>query len=461
MDPGAGAGGRDPGGLADTRVVLTVPASFDEVARKLTLQAAREAGLGEDVILLEEPQAAFYAWLDAVGPGWRDQIAPGDTVLVCDVGGGTCDFSLIAVSERDGDLDLERIAVGRHILLGGDNMDLALAFALRQRMEGEGRVLDDWQFQALVQACRVGKETLFDRPALAEAPISIPSRGSGLLSGTVSSTLPRSLLEAVIVDGFFALTGPGDLPAAAPGGGLRELGLPYEADAVLSRHLAAFLVRSRANASAKPGMLRPDAVLFNGGVFRPARLRERVLELLHSWDPARPVRELAGADPDLAVARGAAAYGLAKLTGRGVRIRAGASRSYYIGLDPSMPAIPGYRPPVKALCVVPLGMEEGSEQVLEDREFGLTTGSTVTFRFFSSPARASDRVGSVVADAEKDLEETSRLEMTLPAVEGLGDSAMVPVQLHAKLSELGTLELWMQRRNAEDRWQLDFDVRTA
>jgi molecular chaperone DnaK (HSP70) len=464
--------------LEEAQVVLTVPASFDEVARKLTAQAARDAGLGSDVILLEEPQAAFYAWLDAVGSAWREQIRPGDLVLVCDVGGGTSDFSLIAVSEKAGNLELERIAVGRHILLGGDNMDLALAFTLRGRLEEEGKELDDWQFLALVQACRAAKESLFERPDLAEASISIPSRGSGLFAGTVSAALPRSLLEGVIVEGFFALTRPDEMPAEPKGAGLRELGLPYEADAVLSKHLAAFLARSLANVKAggalgalvsaggredrlKGPHLRPDAILFNGGVFRSRRLRDRVLEIFAAWDKARPVRELTGADPDLAVARGAAAYGLSKLTGKGTRIRAGASRSYYIGLDSAMPAIPGYKPPVKALCVVPQGMEEGTEEVLRDREFGLWTGTTVTFRFFSAASRPGDAVGAVIKDAEKELEETSRLEMTLPVVEGLGDSTMVPVQLHARLSELGTLELWMQRKDAPDRWELNFDVRTG
>ncbi|MDB5105600.1 MAG: hypothetical protein JWP91_3289 [Fibrobacteres bacterium] len=467
-----------PATLEDARFVLTVPASFDEVARKLTAQAARDAGLGNDVVLLEEPQAAFYAWLDSVGPAWREQVKPGDLVLVCDVGGGTTDFSLIAVAERSGNLELERISVGRHILLGGDNMDLALAYNLRGRLEEEGKELDEWQFMALVQACRLAKEALFDKRDLAETPISIPSRGSSLFAGTLSTALPRSLLESVIVEGFFAFTRPEVRPQERPSAGLRELGLPYEADAVLSKHLAAFLARSLRNVKASPALtalvsgngradrlsadlLRPDAVLFNGGVFRPKRLRDRVLELVASWDKTRPVRELTGSDPDLAVARGAAAYGLTKITGKGPRIRAGASRSYYIGLDPAVPAIPGYQPPVKALCVVPQGMEEGSEQVLEDREFGLWTGTRVTFRFFSSPSRAGDSVGTVIQNAERDLEETSGLEMDVPAIEGLGDSTIVPVKLHARLSELGTLELWMQRKDAPDRWELNFDVRTG
>lgn len=434
--------------VEEMAAVITVPASFDEVARKLTARAAEEAGF-KNPLLLEEPMAAFYAWLEAVGSQWRDQVKPGDLVLVCDVGGGTTDFSLIAVTEKEGNLDLERIRVGRHILLGGDNMDLALAYVLRGRLEEAGRNLDDWQFQALVQAARLGKERLFEDPSLAEVPLAIPSRGSGLFAGSLSTPLSRNLLEEVLVEGFFALCGREDFPAAAPAAGLRELGLPYESDPVVSKHLAAFLKGDA-----------PAAVLFNGGVFRAEALRRRVLQLLRSWSPGKTVRELEGGDPDLAVAKGAAVYGYNKRTGRGHRIRAGASRSYYIGLEPTLPAIPGYKPPIKALCIVPLGMEEGTEEVLEDREFGLATGMTATFRFFGSPSRPQDRVGSVVAQAEKELEETARLQMEVPQIEGTGEGTMVPVKLHARLSELGTLELWMQRLDAEGRFELQFDVRT-
>ncbi len=441
------------------QTVLTIPASFDEVARKITAQAAEAAGLGSQVVLLEEPQAAFYAWLDTVGPAWREQVRPGDTVLVCDVGGGTTDFSLISVSEKGGDLELERVSVGRHILLGGDNMDLALAYTLRAQLDEAGHSLDDWQFQVLVHAARSAKENLFENPGMPEVPISVPSRGSGLFAGTVATTLPRNLLETVVIDGFFALTRFDEMPAERSSVGLTELGLPYEADAVISKHLAAFLRRTPAGA--KPGAaVLPDAVLFNGGVFRSEALRARVLELLRAWNPEKPARELAGGDPDLAVARGAAVYGRTKISGKGPRIRAGASRSYYIGLDTAMPAIPGYRPPVKALCVVPQGMEEGSEAILQDKEFGLMTGVPVTFRFFSSAVRTRDAIGTVVANAEKELEETSKLEMEVPQVEGLGDSALVPVQLHARLSELGTLELWLQRVESDQRWELHFNVRT-
>ncbi|MBV8704699.1 MAG: Hsp70 family protein, partial [Acetobacteraceae bacterium] len=411
--------------LSSGRIVVTVPASFDEVARNLTAEAAEAAGLG-NVTLLEEPQAAFYAWTAQAGRAWRDLVAPGDIILVCDVGGGTADFSLIAVTDVGGALELERISVGEHILLGGDNMDLALAYAVQARLEAEGKSLDSWQFLALVHAASRAKITLFEDDALTEAPIAVPSRGSSLFAKTVSTTLDRATLEQVVLDGFFAKTAIDDLPREGRRSGLREFGLPYASDPVVSKHLARFLRRSLQNvqasdklaalvgAQAGAGALMPTAVLFNGGVFKAAPIRARVLDLLASWNDGRPIRELQGFEPDLAVARGAAIYGRHRATGRGMRIRAGASRSYYIGLETSMPAVPGFRPPVKALCVVPQGMQEGTELLIEGRELGLVVGEAAEFRFFSSAVRSGDAPGQILPDAERELEETSLLEIELP-----------------------------------------------
>ncbi|MBD3243576.1 MAG: Hsp70 family protein [Chitinivibrionales bacterium] len=462
--------------LSTTRIVLTVPASFDEVARRLTQQAAIEAGWGDDVVLVEEPQAAFYSWLNSMGSEWRDQVSPGDVVLVCDTGGGTTDFSLIAVSERQGNLELERISVGRHILLGGDNMDLALAFALRHQLEEEGKSIDDHQLRALVHASRAAKEQLFENEELENVPVAVAGTGGGLFAGAVSTRLTRAMLNDIVVDGFFAATPITEMPQEAQRGGLKELGLSYAADPVISRHLAAFLTRSRDNARSNkslaqlvsvrdPGRLEgaalfPDAILFNGGVFRAAPLRERVLQLLHGWMPDKPARELTGTDLDLAVARGAASYGRFLVSGEGVRIRAGVARSYYVGLESTMPAVPGYVPPVKAICVAEQGMEEGDERVLQDQEFGLVTGATVHFRFFSSAERAGDSVGGIVANAEKQLEETTSLEMTLDQVTGFEDHQTIPVRLHSRLNELGVLQLWMQNEPTGNRWELSFSVRT-
>jgi hypothetical protein len=367
---------------------------------------------------------------------------------------------------------LERISVGEHILLGGDNMDLGLAYAVRGKLEAAGQTLDSWQFLTLVHAVSQAKITLFGNSELAEAPIAVPSRGSRLFASTISTTLDREMLEQIVVDGFFARTGKDEHPRENRRGGLQEFGLPYASDPVVSKHIARFLARSLQNVKASEKLaalvgaragtdaLMPTAVLFNGGVFKAAPIRARVLDLLASWNGGQPIPELQGFEPDLAVARGAAIYGRHRATGKGMRIKAGAARSYYIGLETSMPAIPGYRPPVKALCVVPQGMQEGTDIVIQDRDFGLVTGCTADFRFFSSSVRSGDAPGLILPDAERELEETSLLEIELPALDDVPAGQVVPVRINAAVTELGTLELWMQHVNSGRRWKVEFQVRT-
>jgi Hsp70 protein len=458
--------------LSETEIVLTVPASFDAVAQTLTAEAAEAAGLGQ-VTLLEEPQAAFYAWLAQAGREWRSLISPGDIILVCDIGGGTADFSLIAVTDSNGTLELERISVGEHILLGGDNMDLALAYTLQAKLEAEGKSIDSWQFLALVHAASRAKVALLDDDKLPEVPIAVPSRGSSLFARTVSTTLERATLEQVVLDGFFAKTTISDLPQEARRVGLQEFGLPFAADPVISKHLARFLCRSRANLSSSQSLstmlerqlgptefVMPSAVLFNGGVFKSGPIRSRVLELLTSWNDGKPVRELRGIELDLAVAKGASFYGRTRVTQEGIRIKAGAARSYYIGLESSMLAVPGFKPPIKALCVVPQGMQEGSELLIEGRDFGLLTGQPAEFRFYSSAARSGDQPGQILPDAERELEETSSLEINLPPLPDFTAGQVVPVQINSVVTELGTLELWMKHMNSDRRWKIEFQVRT-
>ncbi|MEY3896839.1 MAG: hypothetical protein RLZZ214_2359 [Verrucomicrobiota bacterium] len=456
--------------LSQGQIVLTVPASFDEVARNLTYEAAEAAGL-PNVVLLEEPQAAFYAWTAQAGADWRTQVSAGDIVLVCDVGGGTADFSLIAVTSSGGNLALERISVGEHLLLGGDNMDLALAYTLRAQLEDAGKSIDDWQFLSLIHAASVAKITLFSDPSLDQAPVTVPSRGSGLFAGTLSTKLDRATLEQVVLDGFLEMTRVTDAPFETSGAALQEFGLPYASDPVISKHLARFLTRSLQNVKASESLtalvgeqtgnyLKPSAVLFNGGVFKAAPVRQRVLDLLASWNDGTPVRSLEGDEPDLAVAKGAAFYGHNRATGHGIRIKAGTARSYYIGLESSMPAVPGFKPPVKALCVVPQGMEEGSDCLIEGREFGLVTGKPASFRFFSSEIRSGDTPGQILPNAERELEETSRIEVNLPVLEGFTEGQVIPVRIDAVVTEMGNLELWMNHTGSEQRWKVEFQVRT-
>jgi hypothetical protein len=454
--------------LAAQDVLLTVPASFDEEARELTRRAAEQAGL-ERVTLLEEPQAAFYAWLESQGDKWRQHIKVGDLVLVCDVGGGTTDFSLIAVSEEDGDLALKRVAVGEHILLGGDNMDLALARLLQQKLEAEGQRIDTYQLQALWHQCRAAKEYLFEHPKSQKQDVTLLGKGRKLVGGTIKTELLREDLNRVLVEGFFPSVASDEMPARQRRIGFQELGLPYAADAAVTKHLARFLsqqVQNNPEAASirrgRSGLACPTQVLFNGGVMKADVLRSRLVEVLNSWLVAEGFEALGPAQildaPDLehAVARGAAYYGRAR-RGQGVRIRSGASRTYYVGIESAMPAVPGMEAPLKALCVVPFGMEEGSEALVPSREFGLVVGEPAEFRFLSSTIRKQDHVGDLLENWGTDIEELSPLEVTLN-LEGQ-QGAVLPVRLESRVTEIGTLELWCVSRDNASRWKLELNIR--
>jgi Hsp70 protein len=451
--------------LAAQRVTLTVPASFDAVARELTVEAARAAGLPA-VMLLEEPQAALYSWVDAMGEGWRRAVHPGDLVLVVDVGGGTTDFSLIAVVDRAGDLGLERVAVGDHILLGGDNMDLALAHALSEQLAGAGRKLDRWQLAAVGHAARQAKEALFADPSLEAAPVAIPGRGSSLVGGTLRTDLSRDALAGILVEGFFPPVEVTARPVAARRTGLTTLGLPYAADPAVTRHLAAFLTRHRASLAeesapvplAGRAFLHPTAILFNGGVMKAAPLAERIVEVVSSWlaaEGANPPRVLPAMDLDLAVARGAATYGRVR-AGHGIRIRGGTARSYYVGVEAAMPAVPGIPPPVRAICLAPMGMEEGTAVDLPGEEVGLVVGEPASFRLFASATRREDRPGDVVDD-EAELDQLPPVETALPA-DGRAAGDVVPVRLRAHVTEIGTLEMECVERGGK-AWRLEWNLR--
>jgi hypothetical protein len=454
--------------LAEQDILLTVPASFNEEARELTRRAAEQAGYPH-VTLLEEPLAAFYAWLESQGDAWRRRIKVGDLVLVCDVGGGTTDLSLIVVSEENGDLTLKRVAVGDHILLGGDNMDLALARVLQQRLESLGNRIGTWQLQGLWHQCRIEKEKLFESPKTQKRPITLLGKGTKLIAGTIKTELVRQDLDQVLVEGFFPKVASGELPARQRRVGFQELGLPYAADPAITKHIARFLSEQVRNSPEAAGIRRgrsglacPTHILFNGGVMKAAVLRDRVVEVLNNWlrqegfDALGAEQILEAPDLEHAVARGAAYYGKAR-RGRGVRIRSGASRTYYVGIESAMPAVPGGAAPLKALCVVPFGMEEGTEAAIPDREFGLVVGEPAEFRFLSSSVRKQDHVGSLLEDWGSDIEELSPLEVTLKLDGQQG--AVVPVRLETRVTELGTLEVWCVSRDGTQRWKLELNIR--
>jgi len=458
--------------LAAQEVIITVPASFDAAARDLTVEAAYAAGM-ENVTLLEEPQAALYAWIEAAGDQWRRHVRPGDVVLVIDVGGGTTDLSAIAAVESDGMLELHRVAVGDHILLGGDNMDLALAHGLRARLETDGKKLDRWQLGSLTHAARAAKEAILTRSELDQVPVVVPSRGSELLGASLRTELTRAETERVLLEGFCPEVESSARPATRARTGLTQLGLPYAADAAITRHLADFLTRQSAaardlpgleNASASKSILCPTAVLFNGGVLKSDLLRGRLLSVLNRWleaAGASPVRELPGTNLDLAVARGAAYYAMVR-RGRGLRIHGGTARAYYVGIESPMPAVPGVEPPLTALCVAPFGMEEGTETKLPPQELGIVVGEPVRFRFFGSTVRRDDSAGTELLSWDaSELEELAPIEITLPA-EGRPDGEMVPIHLRASVTPVGTLLLEavpLSPVKPDECWKIELSVR--
>ncbi|USX28654.1 Hsp70 family protein [Oxalobacteraceae bacterium OTU3CINTB1] len=457
--------------FGEQAVTVTIPASFDPGARELTADAARAAGY-TNLTLLEEPQAALYSWIQGSEGRWRKEVNPGDIILVVDVGGGTSDFSLIAVLERDGILEPHRIAVGDHILLGGDNMDLALAHLVARKLAANGTQLDAWQMRALTYGCRTAKEKLLADATVDTWPIVVPSRGSKLIGGSIRTELTRDEVTTFILDGFFPAVDAAARPAVRTRAGLTQLGLPYAQDAGITRHLAAFLARQVGATSELEGyagkhsadatFLHPTAVLFNGGVFKSELLAQRVMGTLNDWlymEGAEPARMLGGADLDLAVARGAAYYSYVR-RGSGVRIRGGTARAYYVAIESSMPAIPGMEPPIQALCVAPFGMEEGSEIELPNQEFGLVVGEPVQFRFFGSSVRRQDQIGDLLDFwGPEELIELNEIQATL-SPEGRQAGDVVQVRLHAMATESGTLEL-LAVANDGQRWKVEFDVRSG
>ncbi|MBU2897059.1 Hsp70 family protein [Vibrio hepatarius] len=469
--------------LTEQDVTITVPASFDPAARDLTAEAAKNVGLGH-LTLLEEPQAALYNWIDNSNDQWREQVSVGDIVLVVDIGGGTTDLSLVEVTEQEGNLTLNRIAVGEHILLGGDNMDLALAYRLKMKLAQDGKELQPWQVQAMTHACRDAKEALLNDTQLESVPIVVPSRGSKLLGSTLKTELTQEEVQQTLVDGFFPKIPVTEHPVQRNRGALTQMGLPYAQDAGITRHIAAFLTK-QANAqdseaaqieynpfASMPGMggtqtsnadfIKPTAILFNGGVLKSELLATRLEDTLNDWlinSDCEMAQRLTGVDLDLAVASGASYYGAVRL-GQGVRIRGGIASSYYVGIESAMPAIPGMAPPLEALCVAPFGMEEGSSVEVPSQEFGLIIGQPVNFQFFGSNVRRDDLAGIHLDHwGPEELEELPEIQVTLPISEGRREGEVVPVTLASRVTELGTLYLEAIAADNGQKWHVEFDVR--
>jgi molecular chaperone DnaK (HSP70) len=436
--------------LEDQQIVLTIPASFDEGARALTLEAARLAGLPE-VRLLEEPQAALYDWLQRHRATLAADLADAKLVLVADVGGGTTDFTLVKVELKDGEPALSRIGVGNHLILGGDNMDLALAHLAESRL-GEPQRLSAGRLAQLTERCRAAKEQLLAPDAPIEVTVTLLGSGSRLIGASRSAAITKADVERIVLDGFFPLNAAQESPQRARAG-IVEFGLPYASDPAITRHLAAFL-RQHAQAarealgSEDDGRLPiPDTLLLNGGVFRGQALAQRLADVLSAWRGA-PVRVLHNADPDVAVARGAVAYSLAR-AGLAPAIESGSARSYYLILEE------GER--LRTVCVLPRGARAGAEITLAERSFALRVGRPVRFHLVSSVA-ATAAAGDLVDLDPADVVRLPAIATVLRAQDA--KTGTIPVQLAAALSELGTLEMFCVAEDGSgQRWRLEFQLR--
>lgn len=460
------AHGREGYLLEEQMIVLTVPASFDEVARELTVNAAHQAGLPR-VVLVEEPLAAFYSWLARHETDWRTTMHAGQVILVCDVGGGTTDFTIVAVREGEKGLRFDRLAVGEHLMLGGDNMDLALARHVEMQLLGRPGQLDSKRWHQLWHQCRKAKETLLaaagDQPDRA-VDITVTGSGSKLIADTLKSRLTLQDVERIIIEGFFPAVSRHDTPTGARRTGLTEWGLPYVQDPAITRHMAAFWQRFAALLQQETGRgtLYPDYLLFNGGALAPASIRQRIIEVVQSWfqEQAGPQwipGELGNPRPELAVAMGAAYYGMVRL-GDGVRVGAGSPRAYYLEVAAEAQPAEEEATPHTALCVVARGTEEGFATQLTQPAFQVLANQPVAFQLYSSSTRLGDQLGDLVTLTEEEI-------TTLPPIRTVlrfgkkGSAQTLPVQLAAHLTEIGTLELWCESQQTPHRWQLQFDVR--
>lgn len=434
--------------LAAQHVVLTVPASFDEEARELTVQAARDAGI-EQLTLLEEPAAAFYAWIAGHLARSNKELFDGQIVLVCDVGGGTSDFTLVRV-DREGDrVQFTRTTVGRHLLLGGDNLDLAISWLAESKI---GRTLSLRQRSGLRRQCSAAKEKMLSDSGPTQVDITIVGSGASLIGGALKTTITRDEVLEIALDGFLAPCALTDRPQQDKQSVFRELGLPYVSDPAITRHLAEFLQ----NASIPERGI--DAILFNGGFFIPHVFRDRVRDVVEQWFGHKPL-VFENQDLDLAVAIGAAYYSYARSSGSGVIVRGGLPRAYYLGLQDADSSA------LRAVCLMPRGTEEGQEIKLDQPELRLLANTPVAFRLYSSLSRADDGVGDLVSfEPSEDMTDPAsdpRLHAPLRAVIrfGKGGERQIPVSIGARLSEVGTLEAWAESKVSEHRWNLQFQLR--
>lgn len=463
--------------LAQQDFVLTIPASFDEVARELTIKAAKQAGL-ERIVLIEEPQAAFYAWIDKHSDRWDQLVSPGQKILICDVGGGTTDFTLIRVRKgTKGVVEFHRVAVGDHLILGGDNLDLALAHALEGRVKPGGQ-LDSRLWTVLVRSCRRLKEVLLGEDAPEKWTLTLPGSGAKLIGGAIQIPVQRAEVEALLADGFFPDV-PLDAKPLVSQSGFQEFGLPYASDPAITKQLASFLTAHRHVAaedlestkdqtpSPQIDPARPDILLFNGGVFASPCLRDRLIQVLEHWfrgsDTNWSPIVLENERLDLAVARGAAYYGMVR-RGEGVRISAGLARTYYVAVERTSADAGQGKPEsasmMSALCLLPAGIEPGTQIDLSQHEFQLLISQPIEFPLYVSSTRLTDRPGELIGIDPEQIKALPPIRTVLKTGKSK-EAGTVSVILNARLTEIGTLDLWCSEVGGKRSWKLLFDVRSA
>lgn len=479
--------------LENQYVVITVPASFDEAAREFTLEAAREAGFGQQLTLLEEPLAAFYSWLVQHEYDWQDHVKPDELILVCDVGGGTTDFTLITLKEANGSPRFERLAVGDHLILGGDNIDLALARFVESKFPKQQPLTAD-KWKTLCHKCRDAKERLLDNKVevngnltgegradsdltgeatsgnqLHRVRITLKGEGRSLIAGTLAADLTMGELENILCEGFFPDVQPSNGAVKKSGKAIAEFGLPYEQEPAITRHIGWFLEKQRESIKSTLGKdPMPDLILFNGGALKPKLLQNRIRSSIRNWfgcyDSNLP-RLLANPDPDLAVALGASYYGLVK-QGTGVRVGSGSPRSYYVGIsqqdgkDNSLVEVKGdIHSPNQALCIVERGLDEGSTIDLPDMRFEVITNQPVEFNIFSSSFRSGDKSGDIL-EIDDSLTPMAPLQ-TVVRFGKRGDRTYVPIRIEPEYTEMGTLSIWCRSTISNHRWKLQFQLRDA
>ncbi len=443
--------------LENQFIVLTVPASFDESARELTLEAATLAGLSH-ITLLEEPLAAFYSFLIRHETDWHHQVHPNELILVCDVGGGTTDFSLITLQEVDGSPRFERIAVGDHLILGGDNVDLTLARWVESQVGKSAASLSGDRWKTLCHQCRQAKEIILNGE-VASKKITLMGSGNKLIGGTISAEIGREIVEKLVIDGFFPTVDRSEIQRKAHRKGITEFGLPYEMEPAITRHLGWFLETHREDVlqTLQKDQPFPDCILFNGGSLKPRIIQDRICHAIRQWfgrDNQSVPRILENPEPDLAVAMGAAYYGLVRM-GHGVRVGSGSARSYYLGVDTVAEA--GTQSVKQAICLIERGVEEGTHIRLPDKEFRVRANTPVEFEIFSSSFRSGDRCGDLLT-----VDDTFTLLPRLQTVVQYGQKGIqsgIPVEIEADFTEMGTLSLWCHSKISQHRWKLQFQLR--